>query len=385
MDKDTAKKIEKQCIARTYSRFDMLMSDGSGAVVTDSDGKKYIDCSSGIAVNVFGAKDEVWMKAVTEQLGKIQHICNLYYSEPQIRLAKLLCDRTGADKVFFCNSGAEANECAIKVARKYGKIKGRHEIITLKNSFHGRTIATLAATGQDEFHEDFGPFPEGFVHADACESSVKAHVNEKTCAVMIETVQCEGGVIDLSYDFLGWLDAYCRQNDILLIIDEVQTGNGRTGYLYSYMGKGLHPDIVTTAKGLAGGLPLGACMMFEKCGSVLTPGSHGSTFGGNAAACAGACTVIERLDDEFLLSVQKKGELFRAELSGIKGVEAVSGEGLIIGLKLSDMAPSDVAEKCLEKGLLVLTAKGKVRLLPPLTISEKEISEVCKILKEVIE
>ncbi|MCD8201115.1 MAG: acetylornithine/succinylornithine family transaminase [Clostridia bacterium] len=386
MDVKTAAELDEKYIAKTYGRFDLAPERGSGAEIFDSDGKRYIDCGSGIAVNLFGICDEKWKEAVKGQIDKIQHISNLYYSEPQIRLARMLCEKTGASEVFFGNSGAEANECAIKAARKYGSAAGRYEIITLKNSFHGRTMATITATGQEEFHEYFGPFLEGFRYADPTPDSVAKCVTDKTCAIMIETVQCEGGVIDLDEDFLKWLDAFCQETGILLIVDEVQTGNGRTGYLYSYAEFGLRPDIVTTAKGIGGGLPLGVCMFFERCAGVLTAGTHGSTFGGNAVACAGACSIVERLTGDFLAEVRGKAAYFRANLSRIKKVKRVTGRGLVIGLDCDNgKSPKEMADACLEKGLLVLTAHDKVRLLPPLTIKKEEIDEACKILEEVID
>ncbi len=375
---------DNKYIANTYARYNVVFEKGEGCVLEDSDGKQYIDCASGIGVNIFGANDSEWKEAVNEQINKIQHVCNLYYAEPQAKLAKLLCEKTGASKVFFGNSGAEANECAIKIARKYGNTRyGRNEIITLKNSFHGRTLATLAATGQDEFHKFYNPFPEGFKYADANQDGILSCYTDKTCAVMVETIQGEGGVINIDGEFLKWLQKFCNERDILFIIDEVQTGNGRTGYLYSYQAYGLQPDIVTTAKGLGGGLPIGACIIFDKCKSVFGAGDHGSTFGGNPVACAGAYSILSRITDELLLEVQGKSAYFRAQLERIKNVKKVSGMGLIIGIDCGKLA-RQIAEACLEKGLVVLTAHGVVRLLPPLTITKQQIDQSLKILNEVI-
>ena len=377
---------DKQYIAGTYARFPVAFRDGKGCRLYDYDGKEYIDCGSGIAVNVFGVNDEKWKKAVTDQLNCIQHTSNLFYTEPQARLAKMLCERTGAKKVFFGNSGAEANECAIKAARKYGEMHygpERKQIITLKDSFHGRTLATLAATGQDNFHRYFGPFPEGFSYADPTVEGVKKCMTENTCAVMIECIQGESGVNVLDGDFVRGLEKLCRERDILLICDEVQTGNGRTGYLYSYMAYGIQPDIVTTAKGLGGGLPIGACMLFEKCADVFGYGDHGSTFGGNPVVCAGACSILERLDDKLLESVREKGAYFKEQLSKIKGVKSVTGAGLMIGIE-TDKPAAEIAAECVKRGLLVLTAHSKVRLLPALTISKEEADFAVRILNEVI-
>ncbi|MCD8373041.1 MAG: aspartate aminotransferase family protein [Clostridia bacterium] len=386
MDSQYIIKEDKEYIAPTYARFPVALKEGKGSKLYDYEGKEYIDCGSGIAVNIFGVNDEEWKSAVIAQLGSIQHTSNLYYSKPQADLAKLLCEKTGASKVFFGNSGAEANECAIKAARKYSDIKygeNRKEIITIKNSFHGRTIATLSATAQEAFHKYYNPFVEGFKYADANMESVKECVNGDTCAIMLETIQGESGVNVLDGEFLKQVEKLCKERDILLIVDEVQTGNGRTGYLYSYEAYNIRPDIVTTAKGLAGGLPLGACMLFGKCSEVFTYGDHGSTFGGNPVACAGACSILSRITDELLAGVKEKGLYFKTNLERIKNVEEVTGMGLMIGIKTTKSA-SEIAGKCLEKGLLVLTAHGKVRLLPALNIKKEEIDAALKILNEVI-
>lgn len=380
---------DKQFVANTYARFPIELVSGKGAILKDSNGKEYIDLGSGIAVNIFGVADDEWQKAVTHQLSVLPHTSNLYYSEPCSTLAELLCERTGMKKVFFSNSGAEANECAIKVARKYAFDKYGDEshstIITLKNSFHGRTIATLKATGQDVFHTDFGPFPEGFVYAEANNfDDVKKFVDTDKCiAVMMELVQGEGGVCKLDENFVKSVAELVKEKDMLLIIDEVQTGNGRTGELYAYMHYGIQPDIVTTAKGLGGGLPIGATMLGENVENVLTHGSHGSTFGGNPVSCAGACNIIKRIDDKLLNEVKEKSAYIFSELEGAKGVKSVSGLGLMIGVETEKPA-KEVANACIEKGVLVLTAKTKVRLLPSLNIDWDDLKKAIRILKEVI-
>ena len=380
---------DKQFVANTYARFPIELVSGKGAILKDSNGKEYIDLGSGIAVNIFGVADDEWQKAVTHQLSVLPHTSNLYYSEPCSTLAELLCERTGMKKVFFSNSGAEANECAIKVARKYAFDKYGDEshstIITLKNSFHGRTIATLKATGQDVFHTDFGPFPEGFVYAEANNfDDVKKFVDTDKCiAVMMELVQGEGGVCKLDENFVKSVAELVKEKDMLLIIDEVQTGNGRTGELYAYMHYGIQPDVVTTAKGLGGGLPIGATMLGEKVENVLTFGSDGSTFGGNPVSCAGACNIIKRIDDKLLNEVKEKSAYIFSELEGAKGVKSVSGLGLMIGVETEKPA-KEIANACIEKGVLVLTAKTKVRLLPSLNIDWDDLKKAIQILKEVI-
>lgn len=377
---------DKKYIAGTYARFPVAFKEGKGSRLYDYDGREYVDCGSGIAVNIFGVNDEEWKNAVIAQLNSIQHTSNLYYTKPQADLARLLCERTGAKKIFFGNSGAEANECAIKAARKYGEIKygaDRKQIITLKESFHGRTLATLAATGQDAFHKYYGPFPEGFVYADPTIEGVEACMNERTCAVMIECIQGESGVNVLDKNFVQAVEKLCRERDIIFICDEVQTGNGRTGRLYAYQAYGVSPDIVTTAKGLGGGLPIGACMLFEKCAGVFGHGDHGSTFGGNPVVCAGAYSILSRIDEKLLQSVREKGEYFREGLKKIDGVKEVTGMGLMIGIH-TDKPAAEVANECMKRGLLVLTAHSNVRLLPPLTISKDDIDFALKILNEVI-
>ncbi len=379
------KETDKQYIASTYARFPLSLVEGKGSLVWDESGKQYIDMSGGIAVNTFGFSDGAWVSAVTEQLGRLQHTSNLYFTEPCARLAQMLCERTGMKKVFFSNSGAEANECAIKVARKYAAEKhGKdyYTIITLKNSFHGRTLTTLAATGQEVFHTDFTPLTEGFVHAEANDlSDVERLVKENKCAaVMIEVVQGEGGVNALDAAFVKGVAALCKREDLLLITDEVQIGNGRSGMLYGYMNYGITPDVVSTAKGLAGGLPLGATLLSEKVQDILTPGSHGSTFGGNPVCCAGAISILERLDEEMLTGVTERSKLIFDTLSGADGILGVSGMGLMIGVETVRPA-SDVINDCMESGLLVIKAKNKVRLLPALNIPMDTLGEALEILK----
>ena len=379
------KTTDKTYVANTYARFPVEIVSGKGSVVYDETGKRYIDMGSGIGVTSFGIADETWAQAVTAQLGKVQHMSNLYYTEPCAQLAQMLCERTGMKKVFFSNSGAEANECAIKAARKYAayqKGAAYSTIITLQNSFHGRTLTTLAATGQAHYHELFQPLTPGFVHAEAGNlESVKALArHHKVAAVMIECIQGEGGVIPLSQEFVQGLAAFAAQEDILLIVDEVQTGNGRTGALYAYMNYGVQPDIVSTAKGLGGGLPLGATLLGEKVQDTLQPGDHGSTFGGNPVCCAGAVSILSRMDEAFLAQVREKSDYVFAALSGAPGVETVTGMGLMIGIKTAKPAP-DVVKACMEQGVLCLTAKDKVRLLPALNIPMETLKEAVGIIK----
>ncbi len=385
MDKENIIADDGEYIANTYARYKVAFKSGNGALLYDFDGKEYIDCATGIGVNIFGVNDAEWKNAVKTQLDSIQHVCNLYYSQPQTMLAKALCKKTGARKVFFGNSGAEANECAIKAARKYGNTRygNRNQIITLKNSFHGRTIATITATGQDGFHKYFNPFLEGFKYAEPTMDGIFKCYTDKTCAVMVEVIQGESGVNVLNADFLRELESFCRKRDILLICDEVQSGNGRTGYLYAYQAAGITPDIVTTAKGLGGGLPIGACLMFGKCGDIFGAGDHGTTFGGNPVVCAGALNIIERLTPDLLLEVQGKGAYFKQNLQRIKNVKGVSGLGLMIGISTTKPA-REIAARCLQKGLAVLTAHENVRLLPPLNITKEQINTALKILNEVI-
>lgn len=374
---------DKEFVANTYARFPIDIVSGKGSLVTDSDGKEYIDLGSGIAVNTFGVADDEWIKAVTAQLGKFQHTSNLYYTEPCAALAEELCKRTGMKKVFFSNSGAEANECAIKAARKYAadkKGKDCFKIITLNNSFHGRTLTTLAATGQEAFHRDFLPLTEGFVSVEPTPEALTAAVGDDTAAIMFEIVRGEGGVIPLERPFIDAAVGIAKEKDILLIADEVQCGNGRSGKLYAYMNYGFMPDIVSTAKGLCGGLPLGATMLGEKVENVFTPGSHGSTFGGNPVCCAGALNILSRLDDALLREVSEKSEYIFSEMSGADGVESVSGLGLMIGIKTKKPA-KEVVSECMKNGVLALTAKDRVRLLPALNIPFDLLKKALGILK----
>lgn len=383
------KELDNEYIAHSYGRFDVCLTKGKGSTLYDENGKKYIDFGSGIGVSAFGICDDEWVNAVSEQLNKVQHTSNLYYTEPCAVLAKILCEKTGMKRVFFANSGAEANEGAIKFARKYSFDKygeGRSTIITLIDSFHGRTITTLAATGQDMFHTTFGPFTPGFKYCPANDvEALKQMISDDVCAVMFECIQGEGGVNILTPEFVSAIKDIADKNDILMIVDEVQTGNGRTGKYFAYENYGITPDIVSTAKGLAGGLPMGAVLFGEKLEDAVTPGSHGSTFGGNPIAAAGAISIVKRLDDDFLAEVSRKGDYIKQNLLSIKGVESVDSMGLMLEIS-TDKDAGDVAKACLENGLLVLTAhKNKVRLLPALNISYDEINQGLKILKEVIE
>ncbi len=378
--------LDQKYVAGTYKRFPLEIVSGKGSVVKDSEGKEYIDLGSGIAVTSFGVADDAWQKAVTEQIGKVQHMSNLYYTEPCAKLAEMLCERTGMKKVFFSNSGAEANECAIKVARKYAADKKGadcYTIVTLKNSFHGRTLTTLAATGQDHFHELFQPLTPGFVSVDAGDIDQLKELAKTTkiAGVMIECVQGEGGVIPLDPEYVKELSAFVKEKDIVLIVDEVQTGNGRCGALYAYMKLGLEPDVVSTAKGLAGGLPMGATMMSEKVEHVLGFGDHGSTFGGNPVCAAAAISILSRIDDALLQEVQEKSDFIFKELEGAKGIESVTGLGLMIGIKTEKPA-GEIVSACMEKGVLCLTAKDKVRLLPALNIPMDLLKKAVEVIKE---
>ncbi len=384
------KNDDKQYIANTYARFDVMIVKGQNATCYDESGNEYIDMTSGIGVNSLGFCDKKWVEAVSCQSGQLQHISNLYYTKPQIELAKKLCNKTGFSRVFFANSGAEANEGAIKAARKYSFDKyktDRYEIITLKNSFHGRTITTLSATGQDVFHNFFFPFTEGFVYGEPnIIESTKELLSEKTCAIMIEVIQGEGGVLPLDKQFVADVEALCRENDLVLIVDEVQTGIGRTGKLLATENYGISPDIVTLAKGLGGGLPIGAILFNKKLESTLGASHHATTFGGNPVAAAGAGAIIDRVSaPEFLADVSKKGSYIRKKAEEIDGVLATRGLGLMIGIELCGKKAADVAKTCVANGLLVLTAKDVIRLLPPLTITYDEINKAMAILTKVIE
>ena len=381
--------MDQAYVAGTYKRFPVEIVSGKGSRVVDVSGKSYVDMGSGIGVTAFGFADDAWIAAVTEQLGKVQHTSNLYYTEPCAQLAKLLCEKTGMKKVFFSNSGAEANECAMKVARKYSAEKKGgdcYTIVTLQNSFHGRTLTTLAATGQDHFHELFQPLTPGFVHVPANDIDAlrKCVAENKVAGILMEVVQGEGGVVPLTEEFLVAADRLAHENDIPFMIDEVQTGNGRSGKLYSYMNYPICPDIVSTAKGLGGGLPIGATLMGEKVRSVLGFGDHGSTYGGNPVCCAGAVSVVERLTEDFLAEVKEKSAYVFSALEGAPGVESVTGLGLMIGVKT--VAPAgEVVRRCMEKGVLCLTAKNKVRLLPALNIPMEDLNYAVETLKAAAE
>ena len=381
--------LDNTYIANTYARFPVTIARGKGSLVWDADGKVYIDMATGIAVNSFGIADPAWIRAVTEQLCTVQHASNLYYTAPDAQLAQLLCEKTGMKKVFFSNSGAEANECAIKGARKYSIDKygkDRNVIVTLINGFHGRTVTTLAATGQDVFHQNFFPLTEGFLYTPANDLPAFIDLCEKNpnvCAVMMESIQGEGGVHPLEKDFFEGVNKYAKEHDILLIVDEVQTGNGRTGKLYGYMNFDVQPDIVSTAKGLGGGLPIGATMFGEKTQDVFTYGTHGSTFGGNPIACAGAVSILKEIDDALLASVKEKGDYIKKEMEGTKGVKSVAGMGLMLGIE--PVAPvGPIVEKLLAKGVVVLTAKEKIRLLPALNIPMEQLKKAVAIMKDVL-
>lgn len=389
MDNKKIKELDNENIMHTYGRYDVCLTKGKGVYAYDDNGKKYIDVSSGIGVNCLGYCDDGWVKAVSEQAGTIQHISNYYYNKVAGVLAEKLTKATGLSKVFFGNSGAEANECAIKVARKYSFDKygkGRDHIITLVNSFHGRTIATLSATGQDVFHNFFFPFVDGFDNAIANDiESLKDTITDKTCAVMLETVQGEGGVNILDSEYLQQVRKVCDEKDILLIVDEVQTGVCRTGKLYGYMHSGINPDVVTSAKGLGGGLPIGICMVNDKLKDVMGPSTHGTTFGSNPVVCAGANYIIDTVNTpEFIEEINKKGAYFKEKIEKIKGVKSVRQQGLMIGIEVEGNA-GDIAKKCTENGLLVITAKTLLRMLPPLNIKYEEIDEALAILKKVME
>lgn len=383
------KNQDKNYIMHTYGRYDVALQEGRGCYAYDEDGKKYLDVSSGIGVNSLGYCDEGWVNAVTEQASSIQHMSNYFYSPQTSKLAETLCSLTPFTKVCFGNSGAEANECAIKLARKYSFDKygkDRNEIITLNNSFHGRTVTTLSATGQDVFHNYFFPFTEGFSYAEANDiESVKAKITDKTCAVLIECVQGEGGVNILNKDFVKEVRSLCDEKDILLIVDEVQTGIGRTGKLFCYENFNIVPDIITVAKGLGGGLPIGACLCTQKLENVMQPSTHGTTFGGNPVVCAGANYVLSVVaNEDFLNEVNKKGDYLKEKLLKINGVKSVRNLGLMVGIELEKGDAHQIAVKCVENGLLIITAKSLLRMLPPLNISYKEIDEAVEILEKTI-
>ncbi len=388
MEFETIRAQDRKYILGTYGRVDAALVKGQNARAWDADGREYIDFTAGIGVNALGYADPGWVAAVTRQAGEIQHLCNYYYSPVTAALAQRLCTAAGMAQAFFCNSGAEANECAVKVARKFGAQRGAAEIATLENSFHGRTLTTLAATGQESFHQLFQPLTPGFRYARANDlDSVAEQMDETVCAVLIETVQGEGGVVPMEEDFVRGVRALCDEKDVLLIIDEVQTGVGRTGYFYSYQGYGVQPDVVTTAKAIAGGLPMGACLVSERLRDVLKPGEQGSTFGGNPVAAAGGLEVVSRVSDPaFLEAVREKGAYLRERLLETPRVTGVYGRGLMIGVALeAGLDAHRVLTECARRGLLILTAKERVRFLPPLTISREDLDQGLAIFADVLQ
>lgn len=383
------KEKDLQYIMHTYGRYDVALAKGKGAVVYDEDGKKYIDTASGIGVNSLGFCDDGWVQAITKQASEIQHMSNYFYCAQASNLAEKLCKATGLAKVCFGNSGAEANECAIKIARKYSFDKygeGRNEIITLRNSFHGRTVTTLSATGQDVFHNYFFPFTEGFSYVEADDiDKLKSAVTDKTCAVMLEVIQGEGGVNILDKDYVNQLVSYCNERDILVIIDEVQTGVGRTGKLFAHQNYGVKPDLMTVAKGIGGGLPIGLCMCSEKLKDVMSPSTHGTTFGANPVVCAGANYVLDTvLADGFLDEVEEKGKYLEKKLLALDNIKSVRRMGLMVGIELENGNAHDLAVRCVENGLIIITAKDLLRMLPPLTITKEEIDEAVSLLEKTI-
>lgn len=392
MNFEQVKQQEQANMMHTYGRFPVALVKGQGVTAWDTEGKDYIDFTSGIGVNALGWCDEGWVQAVSHQAGELQHISNLYYNPVQTQLAEALCKASGLSKVFFGNSGAEANECAIKLARKWGMEQSpeKNRVVTLQNSFHGRTVTTLAATGQDEFHQWFFPFTEGFDYAPANDlDAVEKAITDKTCAVMVELIQGEGGMFLLEKDFVQGLRKLCDEKNVLLLVDEVQTGIGRTGAFYCYQNFDILPDVVSSAKGLGGGLPIGACLCGEKLQNVMTGGMHGSTFGGNPIVCAGALEVLSRVNTpEFLAEVNEKGEYFREKLAELPNIENVRGMGLMIGADVAKecgKTAGNVASACIDAGLLILTAHSALRFLPPLTITKEEIDKGLARLKTVLE
>ncbi len=389
MNLENIKSYADNALMPTYGHFPVSIESGKGATFVDSEGNEVIDFGSGIGVNSLGYNNEGWINAVTEQLKKVQHTSNLYYNSTVAQYAASLCEKTGFDRVFLCNSGAEANECAIKLARKYSFDKygeNRYNIITLVNSFHGRTMATITATGQEHYHHFFNPFVEGFKYVESgnTDEFLKA-ADDTTCAIILEIIQGEGGVVPTDFEFLKTVESVCKEKDILLIIDEVQTGMGRTGKLFAYEYADISPDVVTSAKGIGNGLPMGACLCTEKCANVLTAGTHGTTFGGNPVACAGAKFILDTLTDDFINDIKAKGEYIREKLMEISEVNSVSGLGMMVGIELKTKNAGEIAKKCSENGLLILTAKNKLRMLPPLVITNDEIDKGMTILKNIIE
>ena len=391
MNFEEIKALDEQYVMHAYGRFPVAIDHGKGATVWDTQGKEYIDFTAGIGVTSLGHGDQGWVDAVTAQAAKLGHISNLFYAEPYAKVAQKLCVRTGMANVMFGNSGAEANEAMIKLARKYSYDKygkGRGTVITLHNSFHGRTITTLAATGQDKFHDFFFPFTEGFRYADANDlDSVEAVAGHDVCGVMMELVQGEGGVLPLDREFVRAVADLCAKRDWLLLIDEVQSGVGRTGSLFAFQQYGIYPDVVSFAKGIAGGLPFGGVMANEKCRNVFTPGTHGTTFGGNPVAAAAACYVLDTLDDGFLAQVQEKGAYLRSRIEAmdLACLGATRGMGLMIGVEVKgDKTNKELAAKLVESGLLILTAGPDLRLLPPLVVTKEEMDKGLEIMKAAL-
>lgn len=390
MNSQQIKQLDHQYLAQTYGRFDLALSHGKGCEVWDFEGNKYLDFTSGIGTNSLGYADETWAAAVANQAAKLQHSSNLFYTEPAVHLAERLVHASGLKRAFFCNSGAEANEGAIKTARKYSHDKygaGRSTVLTLNNSFHGRTISTLAATGQNVFHQHFFPFTQGFEHIPANDTKALTErlAQGDVCGVLVEIVQGEGGIFSLESDYLQTLQQLCQQHDVLLMIDEVQTGIGRTGSLFAYQQFGLQPDIISLAKGLGGGLPIGAFLLGEKCENTLGKSDHGTTYGANPVCCAAANAVLDRFNEAFLAEIKTKGEKLRAELLKLPKVKSVSGLGLMLGIEFEEgIVAGDIVAKGIEKGILTLTAKHKLRLLPPLIISESQIEQGIAVLKQIL-
>ena len=390
MDRSHIKELDSKYIVHTYNRYDVVVDHADGAMITDADGKEYVDLCSGYAANSLGYQNEAWLEAVTAQLKKVQHVSNLYYTEPGPLLAEKLATRSGLCKVWFANSGGEANEAAIKTARKYGNTLADHKkntIISLKKSFHGRTLATVTATGLAEAQEVFAPLVPGFVHAevDDAEALVKLADQYDPCAFLMELVQGEGGVHALDKEFVAKAAELCRERDILFIDDEVQAGIGRTGTLFAFEQYGIQPDIVSFAKGIGAGLPIGGIICGPKTCDVLVPGDHGSTFGMNPVACAGACVVLDTLDEDFLESVREKSAYIRGELSKMKRVTGLDGLGLMIGVDLDGMTGAEAVNRLMEEGVLAIPAGQRLRLLPPLTISDEEIKCALDAIRKVLD
>lgn len=382
----TIQQEDKQYVMQSYGRLEIALVKGNNATAFDADGKEYIDFTSGIGVNSLGYSDPEWLDAVTLQGKQIQHISNYYYHPQNGRLAKKLAQLSGLQRTFFCNSGAEANECAIKIARQYGRKKGAYQIVSLKQSFHGRTLATLAATGQDALHQDFLPLTDGFLYANPNLESVKSALRQQVCAVMIELIQGEGGVNELEQSFVKQLWELCKKQDVLFMVDEVQTGVARTGSFFAFEQYGVQPDVVTLAKGLGGGLPIGACLVSEKLKDVLMPGMHGSTFGGNPMVCAGAWEVVNRVSTpEFLAQVQMTAQEMKNALSNLPQIKGIYGKGLMIGVDIPSIDAKELLVRCAENGLLILTAKQRIRFLPPLTITKDEWQKGIEIFAQTLQ